>query len=45
MTELNLNHYSQKEAVCFKDNDELFIADERVKNAGGNLFEFNLIRN
>lgn len=42
MTELELNHYSQKEAICFKNNDELFIADEKVKKTGGNLYEFNL---
>ena len=42
MTELNLNHYSQKEAVCFKNNDELFIADEKVKKTGGNLFQVSL---
>ena len=44
MTELDLNHYSQKEAVCFKNNNELFIADEKVKKTGGNLYEFNLIK-
>lgn len=42
MTELNLNHYSQKEAVCFKNNDELFVADEKVKKIGGNLFQVSL---
>lgn len=42
MTELNLNHYSQKEAVCFKNNEELFIADEKVKKTGGNLFQVSL---
>ena len=42
MTELNLNHYSQKEALCFKNNDTLLIADERVKNTGGNLYQVSL---
>lgn len=42
MTELELNHYSQKEAICFKYNDELFVADEKVKKTGGNLYELNL---
>jgi hypothetical protein len=42
MTELNLNHYSQKEAICFKNNDELFISDEKVKKTGGNLFQVRL---
>jgi hypothetical protein len=36
MTELDLNHFSQKEAICFKNNDELFVADEKVKKTGGN---------
>ena len=42
MTELNLNHFSQKEAICFKNENELFIADEKVKKTGGNLFQINL---
>jgi hypothetical protein len=42
MSELDLNHFSQKEAVCFKNNDTLLIADERVKKTGGNLYEVGL---
>jgi hypothetical protein len=42
MTELQLNHNSQKEAVCFKNQNTLFIADERVKNKNGNLYEIDL---
>lgn len=42
MTALDLQHYSQKEAVCFKTNDELLIADERDKTTGGNLFKIKL---
>lgn len=42
VTELDLNHYSQKEAVCFKNNDTLLIADEKVKKTGGNLYEVTL---
>jgi hypothetical protein len=42
MRELDLNHFSQKEAVCFKNNDALFIADERVKKTGGNLYRVSL---
>lgn len=41
-TTLELNHFSQKESVCFKDNDRLFIADERTKNAFGNVYEISL---
>lgn len=39
MTEIDLQHYSQKEAVCFKNNHLVFIADERVKKVGGNLYQ------
>ena len=38
-TEIDLQHYSQKEAVCFKKNNAVFIADEKVKKAGGEVFE------
>lgn len=41
-TTLELNHFSQKEAVCFIDNDRLFIADERTKNNGGNVYEVSI---
>ncbi|CAN1573175.1 hypothetical protein MCETHM1_03418 [Flavobacteriaceae bacterium] len=42
MSELNLDHFSQKEAVCFKNNETLLIADERVKKTGGDLYQVNL---
>ncbi|KFC19526.1 hypothetical protein [Chryseobacterium sp. FH1] len=42
MSELELNHFSQKEAVCFKNNDTLLIADERVKKTGGYLYQMSL---
>lgn len=42
MTELDLKHYSQKEAICFKNNNELFITDERVKKDGGKLYKINI---
>lgn len=42
ITELNLNHYSQKEAMTFKDNSTLLIADEKVKKSGGKVYEFKL---
>ncbi len=40
VTQLPLNHKSQKEGVCFKDNNTLFITDERSHGRGGNLYEF-----
>lgn len=42
ITVLELNHYSQKEAVCFKDNSTLLIADEKDKKIGGNVYEVRL---
>jgi len=37
VTEINLYHNSQKEAVCFKGND-IYITDEAAKNSNGNLY-------
>lgn len=42
ITTLNLKHYSQKEAIGFKDNEILFIADERSKKVGGKLYTTTL---
>ena len=41
-TVLELNHFSQKEAVCFKYNDVLLIADEKEKKEGGNVYQVSL---
>jgi len=40
VTQLALNHTSQKESVCFKDDNTLYITDERAHGKGGNLYEF-----
>jgi hypothetical protein len=40
--EIKLNHFSQKEAVVFKDNSTLLIADEKTNKVGGKLYEFVL---
>ena len=42
LSELELNHHSQKEGICFKDNETLFIADERSKKIGGKLYQVSL---
>ena len=42
MQMLELNHVSQKEGICFKDNDVLLIADEKDKKEGGKLYEISL---
>lgn len=44
VSELKLNHFSQKEAICFKDNTTLLIADERTKRAGGFVYETSVER-
>lgn len=44
VTAFDLHHVSQKEAVTFIDNDQLFIADERTKKTGGNLYRTSLSR-
>jgi hypothetical protein len=37
-----LNHFSQKEAICFKNNETLIIADEKTNKIGGNAYEVSL---
>ena len=37
VSEINLYHNSQKEAICFK-GDDIYITDEAAKNSGGNLY-------
>jgi hypothetical protein len=39
---LPLGHKSQKEGVCFKNNKNLYITDERSHGSGGNLYEFKI---
>ncbi len=41
-TDLSLNHFSQKEAICFRSNDMLFIADEKTKKIGGKVYQVSL---
>lgn len=40
--EIKLTYSSQKEGVCFKDNNTLLITDERTGGSGGNLYELKL---
>ncbi|WP_313806441.1 hypothetical protein [Flavobacterium sp.] len=42
ISEINLNHNSQKEAIAFKNGNTLFIADEKVKKSGGIVYQFDL---
>lgn len=42
ITTKELNHYSQKESVCFLTNDTLLISDEKTKKHDGNVYRFSL---
>ena len=42
MKMFELGHFSQKEGICFKDDDALLITDEREKKEGGSLYEVKL---
>ncbi|APD06213.1 hypothetical protein UJ101_00674 [Flavobacteriaceae bacterium UJ101] len=39
---IELEHNSQKESLCFLNNQTLLIADEKKKNEGGNLYLIKL---
>ncbi|OSY86918.1 hypothetical protein WH52_14130 [Tenacibaculum holothuriorum] len=42
LTRFGLKHNSQKEGISFKDNNTLYITDERSHGKGGKLYEFSL---
>ncbi|MFQ3296379.1 MAG: hypothetical protein ACI9JT_000086 [Polaribacter sp.] len=42
VTSINLKYRSQKESITFKDNNTVFITDEKAHGAGGNLYELKL---
>ena len=37
-----LDHNTQKEGICFKDNDTLLITDEKEDNTGGKLYSVKI---
>lgn len=39
-TKLDLHHYTQKEAIAFKNNTTVVIADEKIKKTGGKVYEY-----
>lgn len=42
-TEIPLNgRISQKESICFKNNNTLYITDEKAHGSDGNLYQFHL---
>lgn len=43
-SQFKLNHFSQKEAVCFKNSETLIIADEKTNKVGGNVYETTLTK-
>ena len=40
--EIQLPEVTQKEGICFKDNETLLIVDEKDKKTGGNLYEIKI---
>ncbi|MGB1042291.1 MAG: hypothetical protein ACPGU6_02775 [Tenacibaculum sp.] len=42
ITELPLHHISQKESITFKDNNTVYITDEKAHLKGGRLYEVSL---
>jgi hypothetical protein len=40
--ELHLGTKTQKEAICFKNNDTFYVADEKTKKEGGNLYQYKV---
>ncbi len=42
ITKIKLNHTSQKESICFKNDSTLFIADEKTRHKKAKLYMFNL---
>jgi len=42
ISKLKFNHTSQKEGICFLDDNYVIITDEREGSIGGNIYSFNL---
>jgi len=40
--QIDLQHFSQKEGICFGKNNKIYISDERKKKSGGKLYELDL---
>ncbi|PDS26844.1 hypothetical protein [Flavobacterium branchiophilum] len=39
---IELNHFSQKEAICFTDNQTMWLCDENENKGGGKVYEIKL---
>jgi hypothetical protein len=44
VNEIPLNHISQKEGICFKDETTVFITDEYSHYTKGNLYSYNVLK-
>ncbi|CAM3976376.1 hypothetical protein FLAN108750_02695 [Flavobacterium antarcticum] len=44
MKNRQLPTFTQKEGICFKDENTLYITDEKDKKTGGNLYKLNLLK-
>lgn len=42
MSSIELKHYTQKEGLCFKDDQTVYICDERDKKTGGFVYSVKL---
>ncbi len=42
VTEIEFEFITQKESICFKDNNTLFITDEYTYGLGGNLYKYKI---
>jgi len=42
ISKLKLNHYSQKEGICFKNDSTLYIVDEKRKGTNSRLYELSI---
>lgn len=40
--QLELGHFSQKEGICFKNNQTIYITDESSKKSVGKLYQYSL---
>lgn len=43
-TKITFKHATQKEGICYKDNQTLLVTDEDDHGRGGNLYEFKIPR-
>lgn len=42
LTEIDLNHHTQLEGICFKGKSNVYLVDEKDKGTGGKVYEMKL---